>query len=111
VLAHPWLGGSAPDTPLPPAALAAIRTFNADNEFKRAAVGMVAKTLKPSDVAELRAAFAKADKDGSGHLSRSEMVTVLREMGLNEKEGLVASVSVDADHDGRISWEVCCRSS
>jgi Ca2+-binding EF-hand superfamily protein len=48
--------------------------------------------------ARLKAAFAKFDKDGSGEISASELVSVLLELGKSEEEARdLAGVSSSFD--------------
>jgi calcium-dependent protein kinase len=64
---HPWVvGESTPDDPIAPALVESLRTFNAQNKFKKEALKLVASSLSAADVANLRAKFHKMDLDNSG---------------------------------------------
>ena len=61
-------GNAAPDTPLSKDILSSLSTFNARNKFKKNALMQVANKVSASEVAALRDAFNKIDKDHSGAL-------------------------------------------
>jgi calcium-dependent protein kinase len=66
-LSHPWVTGeSAPDAPLALSLVESLRTFNAQNKFKKQALKLVASSLSAVDVAALRASFHKIDTDNTG---------------------------------------------
>lgn len=108
-LEHPWVSGdAASDRPIDRALIDSLLQYNARNKFKRAAVSMVADNLTAKDVQALRAAFMKMDADNSGTLTRGEMVAALKELGVADKDPDVYRKMIeamDADGDGRISWE------
>ena len=107
-LAHPWVAGeSAPDAPIAASLVESLRTFNAQNKFKKAALKMVASSLSAADVAALRASFHKIDSDNTGYLSYAEMKTALENMGISGGDDVTRSIieNIDADGDGQISYE------
>ena len=106
-LAHPWVAGdAAPDTPLSRDILSSLLSFNARNKFKKAATKLVASTLGAADVASLREAFLKIDKDHSGFITYQEMRETIASLGIKDVSTATSIVeNVDADGDGRISYE------
>jgi O-6-methylguanine DNA methyltransferase len=71
-------------------------------------VHLVASHLTAKDVQALRATFMKMDADGSGTITRAEMAEAMRGLGVAERDpGVFKRIidAVDADGDGRISWE------
>ena len=71
-LCHPWVTGeSAPDAPLALSLVESLRTFNAQNKFKKQALKLVASSLSAVDVAALRASFHKIDTDNTGAWRRA----------------------------------------
>jgi len=57
--------------------------------------------------AMLRDVFMKADRDGNGSLSRKEFATCIKEadLGFTRKEINVLLSEVDADNDGKVTYE------
>jgi calcium-dependent protein kinase len=108
-LAHAWVSGdAASDAPIDRAMIEGLLAYNARNHLKRAAVHLVASHLTAKDVQSLRATFMKMDADGSGTITRAEMAEAMRGMGVAERDPSVFKRvidAVDADGDGRISWE------
>ena len=108
-LAHAWVSGdAASDRPIDRAVIDGLLAYNARNHMKRAAVHLVASHLTAKDVQSLRATFMKMDTDGSGTITRAEMASAMRDMGVAERDpGVFKRIvdAVDADGDGRISWE------
>lgn len=83
---------------------------NGNNEidFQEFLVLMSSKrTINDDPDRELRAAFAVFDKDGSGLISRSELKTLLSDLGqaLTDEELDVMMSEVDRDGNGEIDFE------
>jgi calcium-dependent protein kinase len=125
-LRHPWMT-EAPATPLDKSIASSILGFNANNKFKRFAIKKVAAMLSEEDVTKLREAFQAVDKDGSGLITKQEMLEALEGLigggGSSSSTSNSASASatvtshskkademkkildgIDADGDGLISW-------
>ena len=56
--------------------------------------------LESLRTAELKEAFDEFDKDGSGSISTSELLHVMRAMGENPTEDDVLNLMMEADLDG-----------
>ncbi|CAK9004043.1 unnamed protein product [Durusdinium trenchii] len=54
--------------------------------------------------AKLNETFALLDSDGNGHISKDELISVVKDHGVDEKEVLKALEEVDADQDGEINY-------
>jgi len=83
---------------------------NGNNEidFQEFLVLMSSKrTINDDPDRELRAAFAVFDKDGSGCISRSELKTLLSDLGqsLTDEELDAMMSEVDRDGNGEIDFE------
>jgi len=61
--------------------------------------------LLAEEEAELRAMFRVYDKDGSGALSRGELVAAMRRCGIDEEEATELFEEVDKDGNGRIDLD------
>lgn len=84
-LAHPWVAGdAAPDTALSRDILSSLSSFNARNKFKKNALKIIASKLSASDVAALREAFLKIDKDHSGACSTASRAPPLPSLSLSQ---------------------------
>jgi len=59
-------------------------------------------------VEELHAAFRAFDNDNSGEIDPREMRSAMRALGASESDAAMRISSLDADHDGRISFTEFC---
>ncbi|CAK9033675.1 Calcium-dependent protein kinase 23 [Durusdinium trenchii] len=59
---------------------------------------------KAPEWAKLNETFALLDSDGNGHISKDELISVVKDHGVDEKEVLKALEEVDADQDGEINY-------
>ena len=57
-------------------------------------------TLSPIIFAELRTAFALFDKNNDGHIERSEVMSVVKSLGMHMDEKEVMKMIRNADKDG-----------
>merc|ERR1719410_1847432 len=64
------------------------------------------RSLSEAQIAELRAAFVKFDKDSDGHISTNELGSLLRSLGHNPKQREVENMinEVDVDGNGTIDF-------
>lgn len=110
-LARDWVsGGAAVDVPLDRRLLGGLASFASHNRFRRHAVQLVAAGFSPAEITSLGDHFRRINADGSGHITRAQLVEAVRGVGGGSvsAEALADLVrqSVDTDHDGRISWPV-----
>uniref|UniRef100_A0A453HQR6 non-specific serine/threonine protein kinase n=1 Tax=Aegilops tauschii subsp. strangulata TaxID=200361 RepID=A0A453HQR6_AEGTS len=108
VLNHPWIkeDGDAPDTPLDNVVLNRLKQFRAMNQFKKAALRVIAGCLSEEEIRGLKEMFKNIDKDNSGTITLEELKNGLAKQGTklsdNEIEQLMQA---DADGNGLIDYE------
>ncbi|KQJ89539.1 calcium-dependent protein kinase 25 [Brachypodium distachyon] len=109
VLNHPWIkeDGDAPDTPLDNVVLNRLKQFRAMNQFKKAALRVIAGCLSEEEIKGLKEMFKNIDKDNSGTITLEELKNGLAKQGTklsdNEIEQLMEAA--DADGNGLIDYE------
>lgn len=102
-LQHPWLAGvkhALEDMPLPSDVVPGLRRFARLQGWKRATLEAVAFSLPDEDkvVAQLRDAFEKLDKNGSGLVPRADFVAALRDSGVSAEEAVSLYAAADTEH-------------
>nr|XP_018682256.1 PREDICTED: calcium-dependent protein kinase 2-like isoform X3 [Musa acuminata subsp. malaccensis] len=125
VLNHPWIkeDGEAPDTPLDNAVLNRLKQFRAMNQFKKAALRVIAGCLSEEEIKGLKEMFKNMDSDNSGTITLEELKQGLSKQGtkLSEYEvkqlmeavsstctqtsNLIHLTQADADGNGTIDYE------
>ncbi|EAZ17352.1 hypothetical protein OsJ_32875 [Oryza sativa Japonica Group] len=109
VLNHPWIkeDGDAPDVPLDNVVLNRLKQFRAMNQFKKAALRIIAGCLSEEEIKGLKEMFKNIDKDNSGTITLEELKNGLAKQGTkfsdNEIEQLMEAA--DADGNGIIDYE------
>ncbi|XP_006664312.3 calcium-dependent protein kinase 25 [Oryza brachyantha] len=109
VLNHPWIkeDGDAPDVPLDNVVLNRLKQFRAMNQFKKAALRIIAGCLSEEEIKGLKEMFKNIDKDNSGTITLEELKNGLAKQGTkfsdNEIEQLMEAA--DADGNGMIDYE------
>ncbi|PUZ65434.1 hypothetical protein GQ55_3G222300 [Panicum hallii var. hallii] len=109
VLNHPWIkeDGEAPDTPLDNAVLGRLKQFRAMNQFKKAALRVIAGCLSEEEIRGLKEMFKSMDSDNSGTITVDELRRGLAKKGtkLSEPEVQQLMDAADADGNGTIDYE------
>ncbi|XP_072997955.1 calcium-dependent protein kinase 2 [Typha latifolia] len=109
VLNHPWIkeDGEAPDTPLDNAVLNRLKQFRAMNQFKKAALRVIAGCLSEEEIKGLKEMFKNIDTDNSGTITLDELKQGLTKQGtkLSEYEVKQLMEAADADGNGTIDYE------
>ncbi|CAD6271730.1 unnamed protein product [Miscanthus lutarioriparius] len=109
VLNHPWIkeDGEAPDTPLDNAVLGRLKQFRAMNQFKKAALRVIAGCLSEEEIRGLKEMFKSMDSDNSGTITVDELRRGLAKKGtkLTEAEVQQLMEAADADGNGTIDYE------
>ncbi|KAJ3684363.1 hypothetical protein LUZ61_013527 [Rhynchospora tenuis] len=109
VLNHPWIkeDGEAPDTPLDNAVINRLKQFNAMNQFKKAALRVIAGCLSEEEIKGLKEMFKNIDTDNSGTITLEELKQGLAKQGtkLSEQEVQQLMEAADADGNGTIDYE------
>ncbi|XP_040381001.1 calcium-dependent protein kinase 2 isoform X1 [Oryza brachyantha] len=100
VLNHPWIkeDGEAPDTPLDNAVMSRLKQFRAMNQFKKAALRVIAGCLSEEEIRGLKEMFKSMDSDNSGTITVDELRRGLSKQGTKlteaEVQQLMEAVSV-----------------
>ncbi|BAF17826.1 Os05g0491900 [Oryza sativa Japonica Group] len=106
---HPWIkeDGEAPDTPLDNAVLGRLKQFRAMNQFKKAALRVIAGCLSEEEIRGLKEMFKSMDSDNSGTITVDELRKGLAKKGtkLTEAEVQQLMEAADADGNGTIDYE------
>ncbi|GJM88942.1 hypothetical protein PR202_ga05526 [Eleusine coracana subsp. coracana] len=109
VLNHPWIkeDGDAPDTPLDNAVLGRLKQFRAMNQFKKAALRVIAGCLSEEEIKGLKEMFRSMDADNSGTITVDELRRGLANKGtkLSEAEVQQLMEAADADGNGTIDYD------
>ncbi|AQK99843.1 Putative calcium-dependent protein kinase family protein [Zea mays] len=109
VLNHPWIkeDGEAPDTPLDNAVMNRLKQFTAMNQFKKAALRVIAGCLSEEEIRGLKEMFKGMDSDNSGTITVDELRRGLAKQGtkLSEAEVEQLMAAADADGNGTIDYE------
>ncbi|KAM3293182.1 hypothetical protein ACQJBY_036632 [Aegilops geniculata] len=109
VLNHPWIkeDGDAPDTPLDNVVLNRLKQFRAMNQFKKAALRVIAGCLSEEEIRGLKEMFKNIDKDNSGTITLEELKNGLAKQGtkLSDNEIQQLMEAADADGNGLIDYE------
>ncbi|PUZ54308.1 hypothetical protein GQ55_5G120800 [Panicum hallii var. hallii] len=109
VLNHPWIkeDGEAPDTPLDNAVMNRLKQFRAMNQFKKAALRVIAGCLSEEEIRGLKEMFKSMDADNSGTITVDELRRGLAKQGTKLSEAEVEQLmeAADADGDGTIDYE------
>ncbi|KAF8716785.1 hypothetical protein HU200_025877 [Digitaria exilis] len=106
---HPWIkeDGEAPDTPLDNAVMNRLKQFRAMNQFKKAALRVIAGCLSEEEIRGLKEMFKSMDADNSGTITVDELRRGLAKQGtkLTEDEVEQLMEAADADGNGTIDYE------
>ncbi|KAF7071727.1 hypothetical protein CFC21_076988 [Triticum aestivum] len=109
VLDHPWIkeDGDAPDTPLDNVVLDRMKQFVAMNQFKKAALRVIAGCLSEEEIKGLKEMFKSIDKDNSGTITLEELKNGLAKQGnkFSDHEIQQLMEAADADGNGLIDYE------
>ncbi|KAM0839950.1 hypothetical protein ACQ4PT_059987 [Festuca glaucescens] len=109
VLNHPWIkeDGEAPDTLLDNAVLGRLKQFRAMNQFKKAALRVIAGCLSEEEIRGLKEMFKGMDSDNSGTITVDELRKGLAKKGtkLTETEVQQLMDAADADGNGTIDYD------
>ncbi|WOL06780.1 hypothetical protein Cni_G15514 [Canna indica] len=109
VLNHPWIkeDGEAPDTPLDNTVVNRLKQFRAMNQFKKAALKVIAGCLSEEEICGLKEMFKNMDSDNSGTITLEELKKGLSKQGtkLSEYEVKQLMDAADADGNGTIDYE------
>ncbi|KAJ1285867.1 hypothetical protein BS78_03G311200 [Paspalum vaginatum] len=109
VLNHPWIkeDGEAPDTPLDNAVMNRLKQFRAMNQFKKAALRVIAGCLSEEEIRGLKEMFKSMDADNSGTITVDELRRGLAKQGTKLSEAEVEQLmeAADADGNGTIDYE------
>ncbi|RWW23343.1 hypothetical protein GW17_00012416 [Ensete ventricosum] len=87
---HPWIkeDGEAPDTPLDNAVLNRLKQFRAMNQFKKAALRVIAGCLSEEEIRGLKEMFKNMDSDNSGTITLEELKQGLAKQGTKLSENI-----------------------
>ncbi|KAJ1274051.1 hypothetical protein BS78_05G033400 [Paspalum vaginatum] len=109
VLNHPWIkeDGDAPDTPLDNVVLNRLKQFRAMNQFKKAALRIIAGCLSEEEITGLKEMFKNIDKDNSGTITLEELKHGLAKHGTKLSDGEIQQLmeAADADGNGLIDYD------
>ncbi|KAK4780670.1 hypothetical protein SAY87_016776 [Trapa incisa] len=109
VLNHPWIkeDGDAPDTPLDNSVLNRLKQFRAMNNFKKAALRVIAGCLSEEEIMGLKEMFRGMDTDNSGTITLEELKQGLSKQGtkLSEYEVKQLMEAADADGNGTMDYD------
>ncbi|KAJ3669185.1 hypothetical protein LUZ60_011135 [Juncus effusus] len=109
VLNHPWIkeDGEAPDTPLDNAVIDRLKQFRAMNQFKKAALRVIAGCLSEEEIQGLKQMFKNMDTDNNGTITLDELRQGLTKQGtrLSENELKQLMEAADADGNGTIDYD------
>uniref|UniRef100_A0ACD6A1B2 Uncharacterized protein n=1 Tax=Avena sativa TaxID=4498 RepID=A0ACD6A1B2_AVESA len=109
VLNHPWIkeDGDAPDTPLDNVVLNRLKQFRAMNQFKKAALRVIAGCLSEEEIRGLKEMFKNIDKDNSGTITLEELKNGLAKQGTKMSDTEIEQLmeAADADGNGLIDYE------
>ncbi|XP_039824668.1 calcium-dependent protein kinase 25-like isoform X2 [Panicum virgatum] len=109
VLNHPWIkeDGDAPDTPLDNVVLNRLKQFRAMNQFKKAALRIIAGCLSEEEITGLKEMFKNIDKDNSGTITLDELKNGLAKHGTKLSDGEIQQLmeAADADGNGLIDYD------
>ncbi|CAD6343979.1 unnamed protein product [Miscanthus lutarioriparius] len=109
VLNHPWIkeDGDAPDTPLDNVVLNRLKQFRAMNQFKKAALRIIAGCLSEEEITGLKEMFKNIDKDDSGTITLEELKNGLAKHGTKLSDGEIQQLmeAADADGNGLIDYD------
>ncbi|CAL4954019.1 unnamed protein product [Urochloa decumbens] len=109
VLNHPWIkeDGEAPDTLLDNAVMNRLKQFRAMNQFKKAALRVIAGCLSEEEIRGLKEMFKSMDADNSGTITVDELRRGLAKQGTKLTEAEVEQLmeAADADGNGTIDYE------
>ncbi|KAK3119676.1 hypothetical protein QOZ80_9AG0673660 [Eleusine coracana subsp. coracana] len=109
VLNHPWIkeDGDAPDTPLDNVVLNRLKQFRAMNQFKKAALRIIAGCLSEEEITGLKEMFKNIDKDNSGTITLEELKNGLAKHGTKLSDGEIQQLmdAADADGNGLIDYD------
>ncbi|XP_048564926.1 calcium-dependent protein kinase 2 [Triticum urartu] len=109
VLNHPWIkeDGEAPDTPLDNAVMNRLKQFKAMNQFKKAALRVIAGCLSEEEIRGLKEMFKSMDSDNSGTITVDELRKGLGKQGTKLTEAEVEQLmeAADADGSGTIDYD------
>ncbi|CAL5098442.1 unnamed protein product [Urochloa decumbens] len=109
VLNHPWIkeDGDAPDTPLDNVVLNRLKQFRAMNQFKKAALRVIAGCLSEEEITGLKEMFKNIDKDNSGTITLDELKNGLAKHGTKLTDGEIQQLmeAADADGNGLIDYD------
>uniref|UniRef100_A0A0E0DTE2 non-specific serine/threonine protein kinase n=1 Tax=Oryza meridionalis TaxID=40149 RepID=A0A0E0DTE2_9ORYZ len=99
--------GEAPDTLLDNAVLGRLKQFRAMNQFKKAALRVIAGCLSEEEIRGLKEMFKSMDSDNSGTITVDELRKGLAKKGtkLTEAEVQQLMEAADADGNGTIDYE------
>lgn len=105
---HPWLHcwDESPE-PLRVDIVTSLRQFHDFSTVKKIAMEVVAFTLRPDQIKELRREFEKVDVNSNGEITLEELRKALEASGLlspADLGALVEGVDVVHHHQGTISW-------
>uniref|UniRef100_A0A452ZEF1 non-specific serine/threonine protein kinase n=1 Tax=Aegilops tauschii subsp. strangulata TaxID=200361 RepID=A0A452ZEF1_AEGTS len=91
VLNHPWIkeDGEAPDTLIDNAVLGRLKQFTAMNQFKKAALRVIAGCLSEEEIRGLKEMFKSMDSDNSGTITVDELRKGLAKKGTKLSEAEV----------------------
>jgi len=110
---HPWIAQysninsnstAAEQIQRNPGILDALQKYAAANTLAKLSLQVIAFNTSASDVQELRRAFQKIDKDGSGTVSLSEFKHALAAQELDDERLEQMFKAIDANSDGTIEY-------
>jgi len=74
-LQDPWIQSNVHEAPLKPTILQKLTQFNSKNRFRHAIMTFIAcQVSTKEELSELQKAFVALDRDGSGTLSKEELI-------------------------------------
>jgi calcium-dependent protein kinase len=107
LLRHPWLNSedhlAAISSPVNESVLGNLVNFRKFSALKRIALEVVAFSLEPGQIENLRADFEKFDAEQNGEISVKEFHQVL-DSKMSPEEVSKIFESIDLDHTGVVHW-------
>jgi len=110
-LSHPWIRGeNASEVPLDISVISNMKDFSTYGKMKKLAMKKLAQTFSEEEITDLRDQFKSIDRDGSGTITRNELMASIRHMRTDETgvqvipDEEVSSIleGIDSDGNGEI---------
>jgi len=104
-LSHPWLSGSASDTPLATSVLTDLQTMTQTSKLRTTLLeALSSDAFSDFEIKQLKASFEEMDADGDGKVSREE-IKALQDSRPEFAQQLEQLLLMDVNGDGELDFE------